>query len=46
MIRHVGRFSSASMIGAIMMVLGKGTIMGSSAVLTYMLIETQYKDVT
>lgn len=38
-IRHVGRFSSAGMIGSIMMILGKGTIMSASAALTFILIK-------
>lgn len=46
MIRHVGRFSSASMIGAIMMLLGKGTIMGSSACLTYIVVQNVYPEIT
>jgi hypothetical protein len=46
MIRHVGRFSSASLIGSIMMVLGKGTIIGVSAVLTYILIPQMHPEVT
>jgi len=45
-LRHAGRFSSASVVGAIMMILGKGTIMGSSACLTYILIENMYPEVT
>ena len=45
-IRHVGRFSSAGMIGSIMMVLGKGTIMAGSAALTFVLIKFQYPQVT
>jgi len=45
-LRHIGRFSSAGMIGTIMMVLGKGTIMASSACLTYILISTQYPEVS
>lgn len=45
-LRHVGRFSSASLIGAIMMVLGKGTIMGASACLTYILCQNMYPEIT
>ena len=45
-LRHVGRFSSASMIGAIMMLLGKGTIMGASSCITYILIQNMYPEVT
>jgi len=45
-IRHVGRFSSATMIGTIMMVLGKGTIMSFSSALTFILIKYQYPEVT
>lgn len=36
-VRHAGRFTSAAMIGWIMMMLGKGTIMGCTAYLTYLL---------
>merc|ERR1719238_2394380 len=46
MIRFVGRFSSASAIGAIMMLLGKGTIMGASACLTYIVVENVYPEIT
>ena len=39
MIRHVGRFTSAAMVGWIMMMLGKGTIMGVSCYLTFLLVK-------
>lgn len=45
LIRHVGRFSSAGMIGWIMMILGKGTIMGVSAWLTFIITKYNYKTV-
>ena len=45
-IRHAGRFGSAGMIGWIMMILGKGTIMGASAALTFIYIREGYPDVT
>jgi len=38
-IRHVGRFSSAQLIGWIMMMLGKGTIMGASTYLTFLIVK-------
>lgn len=34
------------MIGSIMMLLGKGTIMGASACLTYIVIENVYPEIT
>jgi len=37
--RHAGRFSSAAMIGWIMMMLGKGTIMGASCYLTFLVVK-------
>lgn len=40
-IRYLGRFSSAGMIGWILMILGKGTIMGVSAWITFLI--TKYK---
>jgi len=40
-IRNAGRFGSAEMIGWIMMILGKGVIVSSSAFITYLI--TQYK---
>jgi len=40
-IRYMGRFSSAGMIGWILMILGKGTIMGISAWITFLI--TKYK---
>lgn len=45
-IRHAGRFGSAGMIGWIMMILGKGTIMGASAALTFIYIKEGYPEVT
>jgi hypothetical protein len=45
-IRHAGRFGSAGMIGWIMMILGKGTIMGASAALTFIYIREGYPDVS
>mmetsp|Transcript_29339 Transcript_29339/g.44209 ORF Transcript_29339/g.44209 Transcript_29339/m.44209 type:complete len:428 (+) Transcript_29339:627-1910(+) len=42
MIRHAGRFSSASIVGWIMTLLGKGTILGASVWLTIILVEAQY----
>uniref|UniRef100_A0A7S3CL18 Choline transporter-like protein n=1 Tax=Strombidium rassoulzadegani TaxID=1082188 RepID=A0A7S3CL18_9SPIT len=45
-IRFVGRFSSASMIGWIMMILGKGTIMGTSAYLTIVIVKQTEPQVT
>lgn len=39
MVRHAGRFSSATMIGWIMMLLGKGVIMGSTSYLTFLLVK-------
>lgn len=44
-IRHCGRFTSANMIGWIMMMLGKGTIMGVSAYLTFLVIKEAAPDV-
>jgi len=38
-IRHAGRFGSAAIIGWIMMMLGKGTIVASSAYLTILIVE-------
>jgi solute carrier family 44 (choline transporter-like protein), member 2/4/5 len=38
-VRHAGRFGSASVIGWIMMMLGKGTIMATSAYLTILIVE-------
>lgn len=45
-LRNAGRFSSASMIGSIMMLLGKGTIMASSTALTFILIKYMNPEVT
>jgi len=44
-IRHMGRFSSAAVIGWIMMMLGKGTIMGTSAWITFLLVDKFSPDV-
>jgi hypothetical protein len=38
-IRHAGRFSAAALTGWIMMMLGKGTIMGASTYLTFLLVK-------
>lgn len=43
--RNFGRFSSAGMIGTIMMMLGKGTIMGCSAALTMIVVKHTYPQV-
>jgi hypothetical protein len=45
MIKHAGRFSTAGMIGWIMMILGKGTIMGASAAVTFIYIKEAYPDI-
>lgn len=45
-VRHVGKFSSAAMIGWIMMMLGKGTIMGVSAYATIIYIKSAYPEVS
>lgn len=45
MIRHAGRFSSAVVVGWIMMMLGKGTIMASSAYLTILVVQTKFPEV-
>jgi len=45
-IRHAGRFTSAGSIGFIMMFLGKGTIMSTSAYLTILLIKSVHPDVS
>ena len=44
-IRHAGRFGSAAIIGWIMMMLGKGTIMAASAYLTILIVQMQYPEV-
>lgn len=41
-LRHVGRFGSAEMIGFIMNVLGKGTIMAISAWITFLIVKYQF----
>jgi len=41
-IRHAGRFSSAIVIGWIMMMLGKGTIMATSAYITLLVVQYSY----
>lgn len=43
-IRHAGRFSSAALIGWIMMLLGKGTIMGLSCYLTFLIVKEAVPD--
>jgi len=45
MIRHAGRFGSASIIGWIMMILGKGTITGVSMYLTFLFVGMAAPDV-
>lgn len=45
MIRHVGRFTSAAMVGWIMMFLGKATIMGASCYLTFLIVKEAKPDV-
>lgn len=42
-VRHAGRFASAGWIGFIMMLLGKGTIMGISALLTFIITKYKFK---
>jgi len=42
-IRHAGRFGSAAIIGWIMMMLGKGTIMASSAYATILLVSYKFE---
>ena len=44
-LRHAGRFGAAEMIGFIMMILGKATIMGSSAWITMVYIKFAYPHV-
>jgi len=44
-IRWAGRFGSAGIIGWIMMILGKGTIMGLSAFFTFLLIKYEFPEV-
>jgi hypothetical protein len=41
-IRNAGRFGSAGIIGWIIMMLGKGTIMGASAFLTIAIVQAKY----
>jgi hypothetical protein len=38
MLRHAGEFGSATIVGWIMMLLGKGVIMGASAYLTLLIV--------
>lgn len=45
-IRHVGKFSSAALIGWIMMLLGKGTIMGLTGFVTMVYIKEAYPQVS
>merc|ERR1719253_2388316 len=44
-VRHAGRFTSAGTIGFIMMLLGKGTIMSTTAYLTILFIKQVHPDV-
>lgn len=44
-VRHAGRFTSAGAIGYIMMFLGKGTIMSTTAYVTMVLIKETHPDV-
>ena len=44
-IRHAGKFGSAVIIGWIMMMLGKGTIMASSAYITLLVVQYSYPEV-
>jgi len=45
MIRHAGRFSSAQVVGYIMTLIGKGTIVGASVWLTIVLVDSQYPQI-
>lgn len=45
-VRHAGRFTSAGAIGWIMMLLGKGTIMSTSAYLTILVIKSTYPEIS
>lgn len=42
MVRWAGRFGSASIIGWIMMLLGKGVIMGSAGFFTFLMVKYQF----
>lgn len=44
-VRHAGRFASAALIGWIIMMLGKGTIMGLSGYITILIIKSSYPEV-
>lgn len=44
-IRNAGRFTSAGVIGTILMLLGKGTIMASSAFITIVLCQQAYPEI-
>jgi hypothetical protein len=44
-VRQAGRFGSAAIIGWIIMMLGKGTIMGVSGYITVLIIKSQYPEV-
>jgi hypothetical protein len=44
-VRHVGKFSSAAMVGWIMMLLGKGTIMGVTGYGTIIYMKSAYPEV-
>lgn len=41
-VRHAGRFGSSSIIGWIMMILGKATIMGMSGWFTILIVYKEY----
>ena len=44
-LRNAGRFGSAGIIGWIIMMLGKGTIMGASAFLTIVIVQAKFPEV-
>ena len=45
MTRHMRRFTSAEMVGCIIMMLGKGTVMGVSGFATFILVRVYEPDV-
>ena len=45
-VRHAGRFGSAAIIGWIIMMLGKGTIVGLSGYITVLIIKSAYAEVS
>jgi hypothetical protein len=45
-VRHAGRFTSASTVGWIMMMLGKGTIIALSSLCTFLIVRYRCPDVT